>query len=1044
MRSLGCTTKSRLLLRQSLPKTFASIASIVSIALSCAGAIQAAPAKVKTIDRVARIRVLAPDEAAHGFPVHVRGVVTYYDPGLPDLFVQDSTGGIYIACQKPVDVRRGQLIDVSGITGPGEFAPVIEKPEIHVLGPGVLPKPLKVPLEDLKSGSYDAAWVEVSGIVLSAVVDNRRASIYVGVGAGHIRVVIPEYSADDLVRLPGAKVTVRGVCGSAFTKRRQLTGVRIDAQTIQDVVVNEAAPSESSDLPLRHAEDLQRFTPERMSNARTRVRGVVTFQRPGRSVHIRDGQQGLLVETRQTTVFRRGDLVEAIGTPVSGDYNPILRYSTVRLLERGPAPRPIQLTASQALVGDHDGDLVEIEADLLNWRTQGNAAWLVLKSGGQVFEAEVDRLSDKSVGLALREGSRLKLTGICLIEVGGEFNDPKSFRLLLKSGDDIVILRRPGWWTLSHSLWLLALFGTGVMAALGWAWMLRRRVQGQTAELFSKNQELKQQMRVTTIDVEIGNAVMQGSSLDEILTRSVQGIVRHLDAALARIWTLNEDGSTLELKASAGIYTHIDDAFSRVPLGRFKVGQIAAERQPHVTNDLLTDDLVGDPEWVRREGLVSFSGYPLIVDQHLVGVVAMFARQPVGEAVQSALSSLATILAAAIERKRTDESLRQERSLLRTLVDNVPDYIYVKNMRHEFLLANQALASRMGAKSAENLLGKTDSDFYPEELARTYAQGEDEVMRSGRAVINREELTPDAAGNPVWLLTTEMPLRDAAGNIIGLVGVGRDISERKAYLAELQEAKEAAESASRLKSEFLANMSHEIRTPMNAIIGMSALALDTPDAEEQKEYLLDVMSSAESLLALLNDILDLSKIEAGRMEMDPVAASIPKVLEEAVRFLQPAATQKGLALVLGKSPDIPEPLLADPLRLRQVLLNLLGNAIKFTQKGSITVEARLDSEEENSVRLRFWVQDTGPGIPADKQKLIFEAFSQADGSITRKHGGTGLGLTISSKLVKMMDGRIWVESEPGLGSTFYFTARFQKAVVKSPEPWESAVEAPVG
>jgi PAS domain S-box-containing protein len=1044
MRSLGCITKSRLLLRQSLRIVLVSIASIVSIALSCAGAIEAAPAKVRTIDRVARIRVLAPDEAAQGFPVHVRGVVTYYDPGLPDLFIEDSTGGIYVACQKPVEVRRGQFVEVTGVTGPGEFAPVVERPEIRVLGPGVLPKPLRVPLEDLKSGSYDAAWVELSGIVLSAMVENRRASIYVGVGAGHIRVVIPEYSAGDLNRLPGARVTVRGVCSSAFTKRRQLTGVRINAQTIQDVIVHEAAPSESLELPLRHAEDLQRFTPERMSNARTRVRGVVTFQRPGRSVYIRDCQQGLLVETRQTTVFRRGDLVEAIGTPISGDYNPILRYSTVRLLEHGPAPRPIQLTASQALVGDHDGDLVEIEADLLNWRTQGNAAWLVLKSGGQVFEAEVDRIAEKAPRLALREGSRLKLTGICLIEVGGEFNDPKSFRLLLKSGEDIVILRRPGWWTTSHSLWLLALFGTGVMAALGWAWMLRRRVQGQTAELFTKNQELKQQMRVTAIDVEIGNAVMQGSSLDEISTRSVQGIVRHLDAALARIWTLSEDGATLELKASAGLYSHIDDAFSRVPLGKFKVGQIAAEHQPHVTNDLLTDDQVGDPEWVRREGLVSFAGYPLIVDQHLVGVVAMFARQPLGEAVQSALSSLATILAAAIERKRTDESLRQERTLLRTLVDNVPDYIYVKNTRHEFLLANQALAARMGAKAAENLLGKTDADFYPEELARTYAQGEDEVMQSGRAVINREELTPDAAGNPVWLLTTEIPLRDAAGNIIGLVGVGRDISERKAYLAELQEAKDAAESASRLKSEFLANMSHEIRTPMNAIIGMSALALDTPDAEEQKEYLLDVMSSAESLLSLLNDILDLSKIEAGRMEMDPVAASIPKVLEEAVRFLQPAATQKGLALVLGRSPDIPEQLLADPLRLRQVLLNLLGNAIKFTQKGSITVEARLDSEEENSVRLRFWVQDTGPGIPADKQKLIFEAFSQADGSITRKHGGTGLGLTISSKLVKMMDGRIWVESEPGLGSTFYFTARFQKAVVKSPEPWESAVEAPVG
>ena len=1039
----GAFTKSRLLLRQSLQRSLASIASIVPIALGFAAALQAAPAKLKTIDRVSRIRVLPPAEAANGFPVHVRGVVTYYDPALPDLFVQDATGGIFVDCQKPVDVRRGQMIEVDGITGPGEFAPVIEKPEIRVLGPGVLPKPLRVPLEDLKSGSYDAAWVEVSGIVLSAVVENRRASIYVGVGAGHIRVVIPEYSTDDLVRLPGARVTVRGVCGSAFTKRRQLTGVRIDAQSIQDIVVNEAAPSAASELPLRHAGDLQRFSPERTSDARARLRGIVILQRPGRSLYIRDGQQGLMVETRQATVFQRGDLVEAIGTPGPSEYNPILRYATVRLLEHGPAPRPIQLTAAQALAGDHDGDLVEITADLLTWRAQRNSAWLGLQSGGQIFDAEVDQASGKLAGSAWKEGSRLKLTGICVIEVGGEFNDPKSFRLLLKSGEDIVILRRPDWWTLSHLLWLLALLGTGILAALGWAWMLRQRVRGQTAELFQKNQELKQQMHVAAIDVEVGNAVMQGSSLEEILTRSVQGIVCHLNAALARVWTLSEDGVTLELKASAGLSTRIDDSYSRISVGKLKIGSVAADCRAHVTNNLLNEGLEYQ-DWARLEGLVSFAGYPLIVDQRLVGVVGMFARQPVGEAVQSALSSLATILAAAIERKRTDDSLQQERSLLRTLVDSVPDYIYVKNTRHQFLLANQALASRMGAKSAESLLGKTDADFYPEELARTYAQGEDEVLQSGRAVINREELTPDAAGNPVWLLTTEMPLRDGAGNITGLVGVGRDISERKAYLAELQEAKEAAESASRLKSEFLANMSHEIRTPMNAIIGMSALALDTPDAEEQKEYLLDVMSSAESLLALLNDILDLSKIEAGRMDLDPVATSIPKVLEEAVRFLQPAATQRGLALILGRSPNIPERLLADPLRLRQVLLNLMGNAIKFTQKGSVTLEARLDSEDANSVLLRFWVQDTGPGIPADKQKLIFEAFSQADGSITRKHGGTGLGLTISSKLVKMMGGRIWVESEPGLGSTFYFTAKFQKPGVHPPASRENPVEAAVG
>ncbi len=945
-----------------------------------------------------------------------------------------------MACQKPVNVRQGQLIDLTGVSGPGEFAPVIEKPEIHVLGPGVLPKPAKVALEDLKSGSYDSAWVEVSGIVLSAVVANRRANIYVGIGAGHIRIIIPECSADDLVRLPGAKVTVRGVCASAFTKRRQLTGVRIKAQTIQAVVVNEAPPSGAAELPLWRAEDLQRFSPERTSNARIRVRGIVTLQRTGRSLFLRDDQQGLMVETRQTSVFRSGDLVEAIGVPSPGPYNPILRYGTVSLLEHGAPPQPFRLTATQALTGDHDADLVEVEADLLAWRGQGNAAWLGLKSGGQVFDAEVDQVSERVARSILKEGSHLKLTGICRMEVGGESKDPRSFRLLVKSGDDVVVLSRPGWWTLSRALWLLTFLATGVLAALAWAWMLRRRVQGQTAELFSKNQELRQQMRVAAVDVEMGNAVMQGSNLEEILTRSVQAIVRHLDAALARVWTLSEDGTTLELKASAGLYTHIDGAHSRIPVGKMKIGLIASERQPHVINGLLSDARVSDQEWVRRERLVSFAGYPLVVDQRLVGVVAMFARQPVGEVVRSGLSSLATALGAAIERKRIDESLRQDRSLLRTLVDNVPDYIYVKNTRHQFLLANQALAGRMGAPSAETLLGKTDFDYYPADLARSYAQGEDEVMQSGRAVINREELTPDAAGNPVWLLTTEVPLCDTSGNVVGLVGVGRDISERKANMAELREAKEAAESANRLKSEFLANMSHEIRTPMNAIIGMTALALDTPDPKEQKEYLLDVISSAESLMSLLNDILDLSKIEAGRMDLDPDPISIAELVKDASHFLKFAAVQKELELLSATSFDIPDKLLADPLRLRQVLLNLLGNAIKFTEKGSIMLDVQLESEEADWVNLKFSVKDTGPGVPADKQKLIFDSFSQADGSITRKHGGTGLGLTISSRLVKMMDGEIWVESEPGLGSTFYFTARLKKVGVTSLLPLESRLE----
>ena len=250
----------------------------------------------------------------------------------------------------------------------------------------------------------------------------------------------------------------------------------------------------------------------------------------------------------------------------------------------------------------------------------------------------------------------------------------------------------------------------------------------------------------------------------------------------------------------------------------------------------------------------------------------------------------------------------------------------------------------------------------------------------------------------------------------------------------LAHAVDDAKQATRLKSEFLANMSHEIRTPMNAILGMTSLALDSHSREEQQEYLTDVMNSAESLLSLLNDILDLSKIEAGRMELSPTLVSLGPLVQDATRFLSQAARQKGLNLIWSCSPSLPDHLLADPLRLRQVLLNLVGNAIKFTERGTVEVQAQPESEDQNTILVRFAVRDTGLGIPEDKRALIFESFCQADGSTSRKYGGTGLGLTISSRLVELMGGKIWVESQLGVGSTFYFTARLTKAAPPEPLP----------
>jgi PAS domain S-box-containing protein len=298
---------------------------------------------------------------------------------------------------------------------------------------------------------------------------------------------------------------------------------------------------------------------------------------------------------------------------------------------------------------------------------------------------------------------------------------------------------------------------------------------------------------------------------------------------------------------------------------------------------------------------------------------------------------------------------------------------------------------------------------------------QDAIKRS--EPFHREFRARTADGSERWVSARAATLRRDSTAVVGYVGTVEDITQHKQAEAESLRAREAALETARLKSEFLANMSHEIRTPLNGVIGMTELALETELTREQREYLDTVKVSADSLLSVIEDILDFSKIEAGKLELDPTPFRLRDALSQVLRTLALRADKKGVELVCDVRPDVPDALIADSGRLRQILLNLVGNAIKFTAQGEVVVEVGIESAAAEDLVLHVCVADTGIGIPADRQASVFEAFTQADMSTTRRFGGTGLGLAISSRLVAMMSGKIWVESTPGHGSRFHFTAR---------------------